>query len=142
MYAQAEVPKLLYRFLRLLTTQQRDFYALSEKWKNEVRQMDQVFPHQVNGRSMHQSWEHCRGSVSRVDILVNRFRVLQNKFPGDFKAPPELLKILKSCEWCQFEIADYHKAITVTQTATEACHDEAQDSQIMAHFLTRLLLYL
>jgi tetratricopeptide (TPR) repeat protein len=98
-----------------------------------VHIVHQVFPRQVNGRPMHDSWAQCQSFIQHGQILATRFHELRKRFPGEIEPPPELLELLKSCGWYLFEMADHPATIALLDTALETVPDKALNTEICAH---------
>lgn len=103
-----------------------------------VHIVHQVFPRQVNGRPMHDSWSECRDLIQHGQILATRFHELRERFPGEIEPSPELLELLKSCGWYLFEMADHPATIALLDTVLETVPEKARNTEIYAHLLNTI----
>jgi hypothetical protein len=71
---------------------------LEDHFTGAVHIIYQSFPHQVNGRPMHEVWGQCRELIQHGRWLAERYVEAQS-FEGFTSTPLKLTELLKSCAW-------------------------------------------
>jgi tetratricopeptide (TPR) repeat protein len=98
-----------------------------------------AFPQQQEGRPMTEDKEICRRWVQHVVALADRYKQYsigksETTNPlGGMESAQTFVKLLASCAWYLYEIADYDECLNLVNYATAAC--ENQESVEFAHLM-------
>ncbi|KAJ8128009.1 hypothetical protein O1611_g5627 [Lasiodiplodia mahajangana] len=115
-------------------------YHLARQRYNEIQgalnaavdMLFESFPHQINGRPMHNHWEQCSNLIQHAKWLADRCAEIRRISP-DLRLPSKIVELLKSCAWFLFEMADHRTAIHLVEISKELCVDKG--GELYAHLL-------